>query len=257
MYGFVWEENGRIVGNLSLIPFVRRGHFVYLIANVAVHPDYRRNGIAHQLTQTALDYVRRRGVSSVWLQVRDDNPVAYHLYLSLGFIEQVRRTTWQSSASGTTPLNWRPLEGISIHHRRMQDWNQQLARLREIYPPDVAWNLPLSFSRLSPNLVNQFSRWLQGKSQEHWTAYYEDKLVGALSWEPMRSSTNSLWLAAWGEHEEAAVQSLLTHARFSLSGRSRPMAVNYPAGRSAEAFLRAGFSNHQTLIWMSASLNQE
>ncbi len=88
LYGFVWEENGRIVGNLSLIPFVRRGHFVYLIANVAVHPDYRRNGIAHQLTQTALDYVRRRGVSSVWLQVRDDNPVAYHLYLSLGFIER-------------------------------------------------------------------------------------------------------------------------------------------------------------------------
>ena len=66
---------GRIVGNLSLIPFVRRGHVVYLIANVAVHPDYRRRGIARQLTQTALDYLRQRGVSSAWLQVRDDNPV--------------------------------------------------------------------------------------------------------------------------------------------------------------------------------------
>ena len=43
--GYVWEENGRIVGNASLIPFRDKGRRVYLIANVAVHPDHRGHGI--------------------------------------------------------------------------------------------------------------------------------------------------------------------------------------------------------------------
>ena len=40
--GYVWEQNGRIIGNASLIPFRDKGKRVYLIANVAVHPDHRR-----------------------------------------------------------------------------------------------------------------------------------------------------------------------------------------------------------------------
>ncbi|RPJ49686.1 MAG: GNAT family N-acetyltransferase, partial [Chloroflexi bacterium] len=54
LYGFVWEENGQIIGNLSLIPLNRGGRLVYLIANVAVHPDHRRRGIGRLLTQEAL-----------------------------------------------------------------------------------------------------------------------------------------------------------------------------------------------------------
>ena len=46
--GYVWEENGKIVGNASLIPFRDKGHRIYLIANVATHPDFRRRGIARE-----------------------------------------------------------------------------------------------------------------------------------------------------------------------------------------------------------------
>jgi len=49
--GFVWEENGRIIGNLSLIPFQQGGQRIHLIANVAVLPEHRRRGIARALTQ--------------------------------------------------------------------------------------------------------------------------------------------------------------------------------------------------------------
>ena len=38
LHGFVWEEEGKLIGNLTLIPFFRDGSLNYLIANVAVHP---------------------------------------------------------------------------------------------------------------------------------------------------------------------------------------------------------------------------
>src|ERR1044071_2801092 len=56
MTGYVWEENGKIVGNASLIPFRDHGQRIYLIANIATHPDYRRRGIARTLTQRAMQH---------------------------------------------------------------------------------------------------------------------------------------------------------------------------------------------------------
>lgn len=253
LYGFVWEENNRIVGNLSLIPLNRKGRLVYLIANVAVLPEYRRRGIGQQLTQTAIEHLRERGIEDAWLQVRDDNPGAHHLYLSLGFTERARRTTWQSSSF--PPINRTLPTDIEIRRRRSQDWETQVAWLREAYPADVAWNMPLNIPRLSPDLVGQLLRWLRGESQEHWAAWRGQRPIGFASWEPMRSASDNIWLAAPPDEEDAAILALLSHARLVLSSRERPLAVNYPAGRGDAAFQRAGFINHQTLIWMSVPLN--
>ncbi|RPH56027.1 MAG: hypothetical protein EHM81_13755, partial [Chloroflexi bacterium] len=33
--GYIWEDGGKVVGNVSLIPFPRQGRKIYLIANVA------------------------------------------------------------------------------------------------------------------------------------------------------------------------------------------------------------------------------
>lgn len=253
LYGYVWEEDNHIIGNLSLIPMNRRGRITYLIANVAVHPQYRRRGIGHQLTQTALDHLRRRGIESAWLQVRDDNPVAVHLYQTLGFQERARRTTWQSSASPA--LFHLRAAGVTVHKRKLQDWGQQSTLLQQVYPPEVSWNLPIKFSRLSPGLLNQALRWLRNEPQQNWTARSGETPIGYLTWEPMRSSSDVLWLAAEPQYDDAAILSLLSHARRALSRRGRPLSVNYPAGRGSEAFLRAGFAHHQTLIWMEALLS--
>jgi len=253
LYGFVWEEDERIVGNLSLIPLFRRGKIIYLIANVAVHPDYRRRGIARYLTQAALAHLQERGVDVAWLQVRDDNPAAYHLYWSLGFVEVARRTTWVGS-----PGFWltRQLpEGVTVQRRRSQDWNQQAAWLRRAYPPEIAWNLPLNYARLSPEPWQQLLRFLRSELQENWVARLGELPIGFLTWEPTRSSSDTLWLAAPPERENRAIMALLPYAREALAHRKRPLSLNYPAGRAGDAFLRAGFSHHQTLVWMSVSLN--
>ncbi|MFA5874951.1 MAG: GNAT family N-acetyltransferase, partial [Anaerolineales bacterium] len=51
--GYIWEENGDIIGNVSLIPYRRARKKIYLIANVAVRPEYRNRGIGRTLTLAA------------------------------------------------------------------------------------------------------------------------------------------------------------------------------------------------------------
>lgn len=53
--GYVWEEGGILVGNLSLIPITVKGKRGYMIANVATHPDYRARDChsAHRHSLTA------------------------------------------------------------------------------------------------------------------------------------------------------------------------------------------------------------
>ena len=58
-----------------------------MIANVATHPEYRGRGIARALTMTALDHARYHNAVATWLQVRDDNPDAIHIYKTCGFEE--------------------------------------------------------------------------------------------------------------------------------------------------------------------------
>ena len=59
--GYVWEEDKRLVGNLTLIPFNVHGRRYYLIANVAVHPEFRRLGIARKLTSRAIQHAQQHG----------------------------------------------------------------------------------------------------------------------------------------------------------------------------------------------------
>lgn len=249
LYGFVWDQDGRIVGNLNLFPIPRGGTVLYWIANVAVHPDYRRLGIARQLTRRALRFLRERGIHTAWLQVRDDNPVAYHLYQSLGFIERYRRSTWQ--ADGRNPLPRPASSGITVRARQSTDWASQADWLRRLYPAEVGHSLSLNIPLLGPGLWSRLLRLLEGKEQEDWCASDGKTLLAAASWQPARGLIDPLWVASSGEREEEALAALLQQARQSLAFRSHPLQVNYPAGRADEAFRRAGFWLHQTLVWMS------
>ena len=55
------------------------------LLRVVVDPARRRQGIARQLVDAALDAVRDAGVRSVMLEVRYDNEPAIALYQSVGF----------------------------------------------------------------------------------------------------------------------------------------------------------------------------
>ena len=53
--------------------------------NVAVHPDYRKQGIATELIQTLIDTLSKQGSHSLMLEVRQTNEPAKNLYKALGF----------------------------------------------------------------------------------------------------------------------------------------------------------------------------
>ena len=57
------------------------------IMNVAVHPDYRRQGIAENLINTLVAELKNRGCHALLLEVRVSNTPAITLYEKLGFAQ--------------------------------------------------------------------------------------------------------------------------------------------------------------------------
>ncbi len=249
--GSVWEEHGRVVGNLNLIPTSVQHKRAYLIANVSVHPDYRRRGIARALTEAALAEVRRRGVQQVWLQVRAENPAAYQLYLQTGFKERFTRNTWHSTT--TTDLG-APTQGVRIYARNNQDWPYQRLWLRRIYPGEVNWHLPYNLNMMSPGLSGTFKRLINECQLKQWSAYKDDSLIGTVTWQSSSLQADWLWLAPDPDDEDLAVENLLRHVCRITRGH-RKLAVNYPAATAVEGFQCAGFKIHETLIWMRLLLD--
>ncbi len=84
LVGFVWLENGHVVGHVTVQRLDYEG-IRWQIANVAVAEPYRGRGIGRALMDAALEHIRRLEGTWAVLQVRANNEPALHLYRSLGF----------------------------------------------------------------------------------------------------------------------------------------------------------------------------
>ena len=77
----VAEEQGMVAGYIGCHMICDEGY----IANVAVAPDFRRQGIGKQLVQTLIEEGRKRDLSFISLEVRKGNIPAQTLYAECGF----------------------------------------------------------------------------------------------------------------------------------------------------------------------------
>lgn len=82
--------SGRVLGYAGLMVVADEGY----ITNVAVFPEYRRQGIAAQILQVFLQFAEANRLAFLTLEVRPSNSAAIALYQGFGFEEVGRRKNY-------------------------------------------------------------------------------------------------------------------------------------------------------------------
>lgn len=87
-------ENGRCIGYALFSYILDEGELL----RIGVLQDMRRQGIATQLIKKGMHILNQKGVSRVFLEVREDNFSAIHMYESLNFIKiSIRKNYYDDS----------------------------------------------------------------------------------------------------------------------------------------------------------------
>ncbi len=76
------EESGRMMGYAGIWLM----YDVADITNIAVHPEYRREGIGRKLLNLLIQIAKEKNMTAITLEVRTGNLAAQKLYESAGFI---------------------------------------------------------------------------------------------------------------------------------------------------------------------------
>ncbi|HOA23680.1 MAG: GNAT family N-acetyltransferase [Aggregatilineales bacterium] len=259
--GYVWRDQGRVVGNVSLYPggvHPRLGRG-WLIANVAVHPDYRRRGIARMLMEASLGLVRRKGGRWAALQVEADNDGAIHLYETLGFERFGTLEHWETSHI-ETPLPAGKMPGWVIRLRRPGETAAEAAFIFDrARPGAMAWTRVIE--RRDMNGLQVFGGLLNTSSIEHWVmtpSYAPRQLAGVLWVQYAALDRPRLTLFLDPDIEDwAARQALLRHALNLPDLRGRLVRVETLAGDPAveDLLTQSGFHRVRSLVQMRKMLD--
>lgn len=264
--GFVWEQDGRVVGNVTLsrpTGHARR----WQVSNVAVLEGYRGRGIGRSLIETALDTIVQRNGRTAYLYVREDNAAAVHLYKSLGFRYVDRMTDLALADQGTrvetglvpgTELSLlrrlRPQEGPALY--------ELAAQARGAGPKWLGLPQRRRFVRTADERLFQ---WLSslgaGQSESFWGASATDRrLFAGLSlragsrWNP-KPHRLEIWVHPGYRRR---VEQRLAQDVLALAARSSPHRVYVSLSECDQALIEAlqerSFERVRTLILMKLEL---
>lgn len=252
--GFVWEEAGKIVGNITVQRADKFGNR-WQIANVAVAPQFRGRGIARALMRQALAHIEASGGHWAVLQVFDKNAVARKLYDRMGFevvngqmdlrLDRLPEVEYPEMPTGFgqfTAHEWLPLFELANHQHNAQ----------------LQWWRPLRRADFQMPFEQQMSEWL-------WRAIGRKRIFRRAVQSPRRFEaalilTVQRWRGAhkiemwtrpdaYGLYEDSLLQwSLATLQEYPRM----PVVANLSTGHAAaiRAFRQAGFQPVQTLLTM-------
>jgi GNAT superfamily N-acetyltransferase len=259
--GFVWIEDGRLVGNTSVYPTSLPNGFAWIIANVAVHPDYRGRGIASRLVQASLDMIRQRrrnGNSPAILQVEADNATAQHIYTRLGFVAERSWTQWRRSSTVRTPppYDYATHKSIYITRRRPNEWRQEYALAQRLRPSalgGLGWMRPLHPSLFRRPLLKRLGDAISFRSIERLVIRGDQDELRAVMWLESAFAASSVQLTLMvepefqGEYNEALIN--LAARQYSLRSA---LSLEHPTDdlTTAAVLQRYNFHAQRTLIHM-------
>lgn len=271
--GYVWAEEGRLVGNVSVYPAALGRHHppTWIIANVATHPAFRGRGIARRLMQAALGAIETEGrrriagragasrrVGAV-LQVERGNMTARRLYESFGFAADAAFTHWRRQRSTRIP---QPLENPPYITRRGRgEWKAEYAlarRARPLWAPDrpavVGWLRPLDAHLFRPSIGRWLSDLINLRAHEHLIIRDETGGLGAALWIESAVATDSTTLTLFTDPTYAGLyDAALINSAVRRFGTRTALTLDQPASDEVGAAVLQmhGFAPVRTLVQMS------
>lgn len=256
MSGFVWVEQGRVVGNVSLRRAREWGGF--FIGNVAVHPDWQGRGIAGALMKAALEAIEARGGRWVGLEVRADNQVAGRLYGQLGFQEVGRTRHLLRPAGALLSVSLPPYP--PARRGRGRDSAALVELVYALVPQPHRVLLEIRQEDYRPNWERSLDRWLEGRRETWWVLEEHGLLRGAvrtLHERGRRPDRFELLMVPSGDERLATL--LVQQGLASLGSAAKKMVeTTLPGpGEPLVAALEAvGFQTLRVLVQMRLDLGQ-
>ena len=256
IYGHVWVEGGRVVGNVTLQEADTSG-LRWRITNVAVAPAYRGRGIARSLMQETVREIALRAGAWAILQVRAGNAAACGLYRNLGFTDVSRDGVWLLPSTPAHPPELDPQ--VPLARFRALTGGEWFDLARAARPTLAQWAEPLNPAayRLGPDrrLGEALGRWLGLYRVERWAVREEGRLMGAVeSRADGLSGTDSLRFAVRPEANGRLEHALVARGLHSLAeaGGWRSIVVEHSGDHTegVAALTDAGFRVQRDLITM-------
>lgn len=105
-YYVVARYEGKAIAYGGMWQVLDEGH----ITNIAVHPDFRGQGIGHRVVKAMLEKAKELGVKKLTLEVRTSNEAALGLYKHYNFQEKGLRKGYYSDTKEDALVMWKALD---------------------------------------------------------------------------------------------------------------------------------------------------
>jgi ribosomal protein S18 acetylase RimI-like enzyme len=246
--GYVWEADGEVQGNASLLP-VTGSPSRWVMANVVVLPEQRRKGIARELVTQSIAYAQGRGAKEIILQVDQGNEAARALYRSLGFSASPPRTTWSGRIASLTLL---PGALLNVRRREQGEWREQWRLAQVLHPEGLIWPFPPSAGYFREQ---RWSQRLGLRFERHWVFSEADRVAGSASlrW-GVDTGTLRMILLVDHAHREKIEGDLISAALRQLDRTNDSITLDYPAGVAESTLRQLGLVERRQLVWMQLKL---
>jgi [ribosomal protein S18]-alanine N-acetyltransferase len=97
------DLSDKVVGYAGLWKIFDEGH----ITNIAVHPEFRGNGIGSKLLRELICLAKNEGITCLTLEVRKSNQTAQALYNKFGFVAEGIRKSYYTDNGEDAIIMWK------------------------------------------------------------------------------------------------------------------------------------------------------